>query len=121
MTTNKTPKALGPYSKSYKAGNLLFCSGQIGIDPEKDELVEWIENQTHQVCKNIEEVLKESYLKLEDVVKTTIFLSDINDFATVNDIYAAYFSHKPARSCVEVAQIPKWALVEIEVIAEFTT
>ena len=81
------------------------------------ELVEWIENQTHQVCKNLKAVVETAWFNLENVVKTTIFLSNIEDFKTVNEIYWQYFYHKPARSTIQVAKLPLWALIEIEIIA----
>jgi 2-iminobutanoate/2-iminopropanoate deaminase len=115
----KYPKAVWPYSPYYKAGNFIFCSGQIGLNPETMEIVKWwVEEETKQVISNISWVLEENWLSLKNIVKTTIFLKNINDFWKVNEIYWEYFSHKPARSTVEVANLPLWALVEIEVIAE---
>lgn len=119
MTTNKIPKAVWPYSASYKTWNLLFCSWQIALNPKTMKIVEWwIEKQTHIVCKNIIDVLKASDLLLENVVKTTIFITNLDDFSKINEIYWEYFSHKPARSTVEVSRLPLWSLIEIEVIAE---
>ncbi|MDP2091211.1 MAG: Rid family detoxifying hydrolase [Candidatus Gracilibacteria bacterium] len=116
--TNKSPKAIGPYSKAYFAGDLLFCSGQLGFNGDTMEIVEGgIENQTRQACRNISYLLEENGLGLKDVVKTTIFLKNLNDFEKVNDIYKNYFILKPARSTVEVSRLPKDALIEIEVIA----
>jgi len=115
--TDKAPKAIWPYSQAVLVWNILYSSWQIGLNPQTMELVEWIENQTHQVCKNLKEVLNKAWFDLENVVKTTIFLSNIEDFSKVNEIYGQYFSHKPARSTVEVAKLPLWALVEIEVVA----
>ena len=113
------PKAIWPYSVAYKAWDLLFCSGQIPLNPKTLELVEWwIREQTIQVCRNIWEVLREYWLAMKDVVKTTIFLANMDNFAEVNDIYKDYFIMKPARSTVEVSKLPKWALLEIEVIAK---
>jgi 2-iminobutanoate/2-iminopropanoate deaminase len=117
--TNKAPAAIGPYSQGVMAGNLLFVSGQIPFVPETMKLVsEDVGEQTHQVLKNLQAILQESGLSFEDVVKTTIFIKDMNDFACVNEVYAQYFSnHKPARACVEVSRLPKDVLVEIELIA----
>ena len=115
---NNAPAAVGPYVHAVKVGDLLFTSGQIGLIPETGELQEGIVAQTEQVLKNLGAVLEAAGIGYEDVVKTTVFLDDINDFATVNEIYAKYFANEaPARSCVEVSKLPKGALVEIEVIA----
>ena len=117
--THKAPIAIWPYSKAYFAWDLLFCSWQLAFDSNTMELVEWwIENQTKQVCRNISYLLEENWLSLKDVVKTTIFLKDLNDFEIVNNIYKNYFILKPARSTVEVSRLPKDALIEIEVIAK---
>ena len=115
--TENAPKAIWPYSQAILVWNTLYSSWQIGLDPQTMELVEWIENQTHQVCKNLKAVLLEAGFELENVVKTTIFLSNIEDFKIVNQIYGEYFSHKPARSTIQVAKLPLNALVEIELIA----
>lgn len=117
--TNNAPKAIGPYSQAILAGNMLFISGQIPFVPETMELVsDDVSEQTHQVMKNLLAILEEAGFTLEDVVKTTIFIKDMNDFATVNDVYAKYFTnHKPARACVEVSRLPKDVKVEIELIA----
>lgn len=112
------PKAVWPYSPYIRSGNLLFCSGQIWINPETWKLVEWwIEDETAQVIKNIKWVLSENWLDLTDVVKTTIFLDDISNYVKVNEIYGESFIWKPARSAVAVAKLPAWAKIEIEVIA----
>ncbi len=117
--TSKAPKPIGPYSQAIISGNLIFCSGQIGINPDTGELGEDIEAQTKQVLKNLKEILTEAHSSLEKVIKTTIFLKNIEDFKKVNEIYGEFFSsHKPARSTVEVSNLPKGALVEIEIIAE---
>jgi 2-iminobutanoate/2-iminopropanoate deaminase len=114
------PKAVWPYSPYYKAWNTLYCSGQIGLIPESGKIIEWwIEEETKQVISNISWVLKENWLDFKDVVKTTIYLDNMNDFWKVNEIYWEYFSHKPARSTVAVKTLPLWALVEIEVLAVF--
>lgn len=118
INAKKAPAAVGPYVHAVKAGKLVFTSGQIGLIPETGVLAEGIVAQTEQVLKNLGAVLEEAGLSYEDVIKTTVFLDDINDFATVNEIYAKYFiGDAPARSCVEVAALPKGALIEIEVIA----
>lgn len=117
IVTDKAPKAIGPYSQAVKVGNTLFCSGQIGLDPDTMEMVTWwVEEEVHRVCKNIGAVLEQAWMGCGDVVKTTIFLQNINDFSTVNEIYGTYFPHCPARSTVEVSKLPRGALIEIEVI-----
>ena len=117
IVTDKAPAAIGPYSQAIKLGNLLFTSGQIPLN-ESGELVEGgIEEQTHQVFKNLKAVLAEAGATLADVAKATVFIKDMNQFAALNTIYATYFGdHKPARSTVEVARLPKDVLVEIELI-----
>ena len=118
ISTSNAPAAVGPYSQAVKAGNLLFCSGQIALDPASGTLVgNEIKSQTEQVMKNISALLEASGATWDDVVKTTCFLADINDFAEFNAIYAEYFTGRPARSCVAVAALPKGALVEVEVTA----
>lgn len=113
------PKAIWPYSPYYIAWNLIFCSGQIWLNPDNMEIVPWwIKEETKQVIKNIAWILEENNLWLKDIVKTTIFLQNIDDFKIVNEIYGEYFSHKPARSTIEVSKLPLGALVEIEVIAK---
>lgn len=114
------PQAIGPYSQAIVYNNLIFCSGQIGIDPKTGNLVEGVEKQTLQILKNIEAILKEAGSSKEKILKTTIFLTNINDFQKVNTIYEDFLkSHKPARSTVAVASLPKNALIEIEAIATF--
>ncbi len=117
IATDKAPAAIGPYSQAIKLGHLLFTSGQIPLN-ESGELVEGgIEEQTHQVFKNLKAVLAEAGATLADVAKATVFIKDMNQFAALNAIYATYFGdHKPARSTVEVARLPKDVLVEIELI-----
>ncbi len=119
IKTKKAPAALGPYEAGIKAGNFIFTSGQIPVDPKTNELVTGpIELQARQSLENIKGILEEEGYSLNDVVKTTVFLADINDFAAVNKVYGEYFSeHKPARSCLQVGRIPKNAGLEIEVIA----
>lgn len=120
FTTKQSPDAVGPYSKAVKSGNLLFCSGQIGLDPKTMQLVEGgIVSETKQVCHNIEAVLSEFGLGFKNVVKTTVFVKNISDFEKVNEIYKNYFVLKPARSMIEVSALPKGAQIEIEVIAEY--
>ncbi len=119
ISTEKAPAAIGPYSQGIITGDLLFASGQIPINPETGNVeAKTIEEQTKQVCKNIGELLKAAGSDFSKVVKTTCFLSDINDFAAFNAVYADYFVSKPARSCVAVKDIPKGVLCEIEIIAE---
>ncbi len=116
--TDKAPKVVGPYSQATEIGGLVFCSGQIGINPKTGELVSGVEKQTTQVLKNLEAVLEESGANKKSVVKTTIFLADINDYGKVNELYETFFAdHKPARSTVAVAHLPKDALIEIEATA----
>ncbi|MDD5792963.1 MAG: RidA family protein [Erysipelotrichaceae bacterium] len=116
--TPKAPAAIGPYSQAVLAGNMLFCSGMIPVDPETNALVENdIKVQSKQIMSNIDNLLKEAGYSVDDVVKTTCFLADIKDFAAFNEIYGEYFTSKPARSCVAAKDLPKGALVEVEVIA----
>ena len=119
IQTNKAPAAIGPYSQAVLTGNLVFTSGQIPLNPETGLLEgQDIAEQTHQVCKNLEAVLSAAGSSLKKAVKTVCFLSNMADFATFNEVYAQYFTEKPARSCVAVKELPKGALVEVEVIAE---
>ncbi|MBR7081981.1 MAG: RidA family protein [Oscillospiraceae bacterium] len=119
VQTNNAPAAIGPYSQAVYAGDLVFTSGQIPLDPETGALSgENITEQTHRVCENLEAVLSAAGSSLKRAVKTTCFLSDMADFAAFNEVYAQYFTEKPARSCVAVKELPKGALVEVEVIAE---
>jgi 2-iminobutanoate/2-iminopropanoate deaminase len=115
--TPHAPEAIGPYSQAIKVGNMVFTSGQIALTPSGEFLDADVKTQTKQVCENLKAVLEEAGAKIEDVVKTTIFLDDINNFAAVNEVYGEYFSHKPARSTVAVKELPKGAKVEIECIA----
>lgn len=117
--TDNAPAAIGPYSQAVEVGNLVFTSGQIALDPKSGALVgTTIEEQSHQVCKNLKAVLEAAGTSLDNAVKTVCFLADINDFAAFNEVYGQYFTNKPARSCVAVKSLPKSALVEVEVIAE---
>lgn len=119
VATDKAPAAIGPYSQGVITGNLLFASGQIAINPANGAIeAEGIVAQTEQVMKNIGAILAEAGTDYTKVVKTTCFLADMNDFATFNEIYAKYFTEKPARSCVAVKTLPKNVLCEVEVIAE---
>ncbi len=119
ISTEKAPAAIGPYSQGIITGNLLFASGQIPIDPATGNVeAKTIAEQTEQVCKNIGELLAAAGTDFSKVVKTTCFLADINDFGAFNEVYAKYFTSKPARSCVAVKDIPKGVLCEIEIIAE---
>ena len=117
--TPDAPAAIGPYSQAIVAGNLVFTSGQIPINPATGNIeAVTIEEQTEQVCKNIAAVLEAAGTSYEKVIKTTCFLKDMGDFADFNSVYAKYFVSKPARSCVAVKALPKDVLVEIEIIAE---
>ena len=117
--TDKAPKAIGPYSQAVKAGNMLFVSGQVPFVPETMEIVEGdVKAQTAQSLKNVQAILAEAGLDFSHVVKSTVFIKDMNEFAAINEVYAQYFGeNKPARACVEVARLPKDVKVEIEVIA----
>ena len=118
ICTDKAPVAVGPYSQAIRIGKMLFTSGQLGLVPETGAMPEGIQAQAEQSLKNIGAVLTEAGYEKTDVVKTTVYIKDMNDFAAVNLIYAAFFGdHKPARSCVEVARLPKDGLVEIEAVA----
>lgn len=123
VNTDKAPKAVGPYSQAVRAGNMLFCSGQIPIDPSTNELKLFdgdAAKQAELVLNNLKAVLASEGLTMNNVVKTGVFLKSMGDFASVNEVYAAYFGdHKPARACVEVARLPKDVLVEIEAIAVY--
>ncbi|MCU6710858.1 RidA family protein [Paenibacillus sp. J5C_2022] len=118
ISTDKAPGAIGPYSQALRLGSLVFTSGQIPLNAAGQLVEGGIEEQTHQVFRNLEAVLAEAGASLRQVVKATVFLKDMNQFSSMNEIYASYFGdHKPARSAVEVARLPKDVLVEIEVIA----
>lgn len=122
INSEKAPKAVGPYSQAIRAGNLIFCSGQIPIDPATNELKLFdgdVTLQTKLVLSNLKAVLASQDLTLSNVVKTSVFLADMNDFAKMNEVYASEFGdHKPARACVQAARLPKDVRVEIEAIAE---
>ena len=119
ISTEKAPAAIGPYSQGIITGNLLFASGQIPINPVSGQIeATGIVEQTEQVMKNIGALLEAAGTSYQKVVKTTCFLADMGDFATFNEVYAKYFTEKPARSCVAVKTLPKNVLCEVEVIAE---
>jgi len=119
VATENAPGAIGPYSQAVESGGMLFCSGQIPIDPATGEFVEGgVSEQTRQVLHNLDAVLKAGGSGLERVVKTTVFLADMNDFSAMNEVYAEFFSaNKPARATVQAARLPRDARVEIECIA----
>ncbi len=119
ISTENAPGAIGPYSQAVKTGELVFCSGQIPIDPETGDFVSGgVGEQTEQVLRNLNAVLKAAGTSLKNVVKTTVFLADMNDFVAMNEIYTRYFSdNKPARATVEAARLPRDARVEIDCIA----
>ena len=119
ISTDKAPKAIGPYSQAILCGGMLYTSGQIALSPESGELVgENIAEQTEQIMKNLSAVLKAAGTSFDKVVKTTCFLADIADFAVFNEVYGKYITSAPARSCVAVKSLPKGALAEVEVIAK---
>ena len=119
ISTQKAPKAIGPYSQAILSGNTLYCSGQIAINPETGELIlSSISEETHQVMKNISEVLKAAEMDFSNVVKCSIFMKDMEQYSEINDVYASYFSaNPPAREAIEVSVLPKNVNVEISVIA----
>ena len=119
VSTNTAPGAIGPYSQAIKANGMVFCSGQIPIDPATGEFVsDVVSEQTEQVLKNLGEVLKAAGTSLDNVVKTTVFLADMNDFVEMNEVYGRFFSdNKPARATVQAARLPRDAKVEIECVA----
>lgn len=120
ISTDKAPKAVGPYSQAVQAGNLLFCSGQIAIDPVTQEIISGgVQEQTHRVMDNLKEVLEAAGSSLGQVVKASVFVKNMDDFGLVNEVYGSYFDDQPpARETVEVARLPKDVLVEVSVIAE---
>ncbi len=121
VSTPQAPRPIGPYSQGVISGGLLFCSGQIGLDPQTGELIAGgIEAQTEQVLKNLQAVLKEAKMGLENVVKTTVYLADFADFGKMNEVYARQFAKDPpARTTIQAAGLPKGAKIEIDVIAAF--
>lgn len=118
IETKNAPGAIGPYSQGYISNGFVFTSGQIPVDPATGEIPEGIEAQAHQSCKNVAALLEAAGSSIDKVVKTTCFLYDMADFAAFNEVYAQYFTGKPARSCVAAKDLPKAVLCEIEVIAE---
>ena len=119
ISTTNAPAAIGPYSQAVKIGAFVFTSGQLGMDPASGALLDSIEEQAHQACKNLSAILTEAGGDLSDVVKLTLFVTDLNDFATVNQIMTQYIAEPfPARSTVEVAGLPKGAKFEVEAIAQ---
>lgn len=117
--TENAPKAVGPYVQAVKTGGMIYCSGQLGLNPADGKLAEGVEAQAHQSLKNLGAVLKEAGSDYSKIVKTSIFLADMEDFAVVNEVYKSYFEGAfPARSCVQVEKLPLGGLVEIECIAE---
>ena len=118
ISTDKAPAAIGPYSQAIEVGGFLFASGQIPVDPATGVIPDGIEAQAKQALTNVSNLLASAQLTMTDVVKTSVFIKDMNDFAKVNEIYATFFEGDyPARSCVEVARLPKDVLIEVEVIA----
>lgn len=117
IDTKNAPGAIGPYSQAFIVNGLIYTSGQIPVNPENGLVPEGIELQAEQSCKNVGAILKEAGTEFEKVFKTTCFLADMNDFSKFNEVYAKYFTSKPARSCVAVKELPKGVLCEIEVIA----
>ena len=118
ITTDKAPAAIGPYSQAIDANGTVYCSGQLGIQPKTGELKEGITEQTIQAMSNIRAVLEEAHCTFDNVVKTTIYLTDLSHLQIVNEIYGSYFpNHKPARVTIQVSALPKGALIEIECVA----
>ena len=118
IETSKAPGAIGPYSQVLETNGFIFASGQIPVDPATGNIPEGIAAQTEQSCKNVGAILEAAGAGYENVVKTTCFLADMGDFAAFNEVYAKYFTSRPARSCVAVKDLPKGVLCEIEAIAE---
>ncbi|MEK3874978.1 RidA family protein [Paenibacillus sp. FSL H8-0122] len=118
VATKKAPGAIGPYSQAIVAGNWVYTSGQLGMDPQTAELPGSVQEQARQSLNNVKAILEEAGASMDQVVKTTVYLKDMNDFAAVNEVYSTFFTEPyPARSAVEVARLPKDALVEIEAVA----
>lgn len=118
IETSNAPGAIGPYSQGFVVNGFVFTSGQIPVDPATGAIPEGIAAQAHQSCKNVAAILEAAGSSMEKVIKTTCFLADMDDFAAFNEVYAQYFTGKPARSCVAVKTLPKNVLCEIEAIAE---
>ena len=117
ISTTNAPGAIGPYSQAWAVGDFVFASGQIPVNPATGEIPEGIAAQTEQSCKNVAAIMEAAGVGMENVVKTTCFLADIADFVAFNEVYAKYFTSKPARSCVAVKDLPKGVLCEVEAIA----
>ncbi len=118
ISTDKAPAAIGPYSQAIEVNGIVYTSGMIPVDPKTGEIRSGIEAQANQAITNLVNLLKESGADIKNIVKTTVFIKDMNDFAKVNEIYASFFTDNyPARSCVEVARLPKDVLIEIEAVA----
>ncbi|SDE37939.1 RidA family protein [Sporomusa acidovorans] len=118
INTDKAPSAIGPYSQAIKANGFIFVSGQLPVDPASGRFAEGVAAQTKQSLENVKAILTEADCTFNDVVKATVFIKDMDNFSEVNNVYAAYFTKEcPARACIEVARLPKDALIEIEVIA----
>jgi 2-iminobutanoate/2-iminopropanoate deaminase len=118
ISTTNAPGAVGPYSQAVRVGDFVFTSGQLGLDPQTKQLAEGVQAQTRQALMNVKAILESQGLTLDHVVKTTVFLQNMGDFAAMNEVYATFFpSHPPARSTVEVAKLPLGGLVEVEAIA----
>jgi 2-iminobutanoate/2-iminopropanoate deaminase len=118
ISTKGAPGAIGPYSQAIKAGNFVYTSGQLPINPANGELVDDIKKATEQSLENVKAILQEAGTTMDKVIKTVVFLRDMNDFSAMNEVYGTYFKENaPARSCVQVAKLPKDAVVEIEVVA----
>lgn len=118
IKTTKAPGAIGPYSQGFISGGMVYTSGQIPVDPDSGKVVDGITAQAEQSCKNVGAILEAAGTSFENVVKTSCFLADMDDFTAFNEVYARYFVSKPARSCVAVRKLPKGVLCEIEAIAE---
>lgn len=118
LNTAKAPDAIGPYSQGFEVNGIVYTSGQIPVNPEDGEIPEGIAAQTEQSCKNVAAILEAASTGMNNVFKTTCFLADMGDFAAFNEVYAQYFTSKPARSCVAVRTLPKGVLCEIEAIAK---
>ncbi len=120
VSTQNAPAAIGPYSQAIKVGNILFTSGQIPVNPQNGEIPEGVEAQAKQAMTNVKNLVEASGASMDNVIKTTVFIANMNDFAKINEIYAQFFTKPyPARSCVEVARLPKDVLLEVEAIVEF--
>lgn len=118
IATEHAPAAIGPYSQGYITGNLVFTSGQIPIDPATGDIKSGIEEQAHQSCRNVLAILKAAGTDASKVIKTVCYISDMDQFGTFNQVYEQYFTSKPARSCVQVARLPKDVFCEVEAVAE---